>query len=182
MSLSLLPSLVGIFVLLSLISPMRYARSLKASKGLVRPGITAGTAAAFHQAEFTSLKNEIAELLKNIASNFQYAAIGSSGVIAWVITTQASPHKLGGITLAIALWLPFTLACFLVSLSVTQYIRISEIGCYLWRLEGALSAPDLGWEVFFAKRERSVGLMYGIGWVLLLFGDFLMGLFGSALV
>lgn len=180
---SLLGSFVGILILLSLIRPVLYGRDLKMIKGKARPSIIPpkGIVAEFHQAEFVSLKAEIAELLKSVASNFQYAALGSAGVITWVVT-PTSVSKLDKSALVVGLWIPFSLTCFLLSLSVAQYIRISEIGAYLWRLEGAFSSSELGWEEFFSKRERSVGWSYGIGWTILLIVDAVIGCIGPTLL
>jgi hypothetical protein len=132
----------------------------------------------FHQAEFSALKAEVAELIKSVATNFQYATLGSIGVIAWMIT-ETPKSRLDTASLHIGLWLPFVLASFLASLSAAQYIRLGEMAIYLFRLEGALSASGLGWERFFRSRARTIGIVYFIGWAILIGADLGVGAFGQ---
>jgi hypothetical protein len=130
---------------------------------------------AFHQAEFSALKVEVAELVKSTASNFQYAAVGSAAVVTWIATGH---DKMNSDVLRTGLWLPFLLASLLVSMSAAQYIRIGDIAAYLLRLENALGSKDLGWEKTFRTRPRTVGLIYLLGWITLFAMDFLVGALG----
>src|SRR5690348_13125423 len=41
---------------------------------------------SFHQAEFTAIKSEIAELVKASSANFQYAVLASGGIFTWIVT------------------------------------------------------------------------------------------------
>jgi hypothetical protein len=136
----------------------------------------------FHQAEFVSLKSEIAELVKATAANYQYAVLASAGVFTWLFTAE---HKEGSTlivhldkTIVIyAVWIPLIITALFLWLTCGLYIRISEIARYLRRLEDALGSCNLGWEKAFEKHPGTLGPIYAFGWFLLLVGDWLLALY-----
>ena len=140
------------------------------------------TQIAFHQAEFVALKAEIAELVKSNAANFQYAVIASAGVFAWIagaerITDHKPLFELQPGVLHYVFWLPVTIATFFGLMSIGIASRIRQMGSYLEKLEEQLGENkvgnnvSLGWESFFQKRFGVFGVLYSIGWVVLLGGN-----------
>jgi hypothetical protein len=135
----------------------------------------------FHLSEFTSLKSEIAEMVKATAANFQYAVIASAGVFTWIVTADEIRGHTPRVPLRYeiipyGIWLPFLLSTLLFSLSVGLYVRISEMAIYLRRLEDALGSRELGWEKMFSGHPGILGPLYAYGWILLLGGDWALAL------
>lgn len=138
--------------------------------------------AIYHQAEFSSIKTEIAELVKTIASNFQYAVIGSAGVFTWITAAETvMGHKplisINPEYIEYTLWLPFMLSGLFCSLSAGLYVRLTEMAKYLWRLEDVMGSGELGWERMFYGHPGTLGPIYLYGWLLLLAGDFLLAFY-----
>src|SRR5579863_1141588 len=74
----------------------------------------------FHNAEFTALKSEIAEIIKAAAANFQYALVGSAAVLTWLAPGEHTvAHVLT--TAPYAALLPFVLSCLFFWLTSGLY-------------------------------------------------------------
>jgi hypothetical protein len=136
----------------------------------------------FHQAEFVSLRSEIAELVKTAAANFQYAVVGSAGVFAWMATAdRIKDHTpifgFGPALTHYGVWLPFILSSLFCSLSFALLIRINETARYLRRVEDAIGSEKLGWEKEFAGHPGTLGWIYLYGWLFLLSGNLLLAMF-----
>jgi hypothetical protein len=134
---------------------------------------------SFHQAEFTSLKSEIAELVKAADSNFKYAVVASAGVFTWIATADKVQGHTSLLPLNLSLmrysvWLPFLLSGLLFSLSAALFIRLNEMAGYLHKIEGALGSYRLGWEEYFRNHPATLGPIYLYGWIVLLTGDWLL--------
>jgi hypothetical protein len=132
---------------------------------------------AFHMAEFSALKAEIAELVKVASSNLQYALAASGGITAWLLTAKVPedgktllfPAKLQGPHLVFLL--PLLLSVAFGMLAAAAYLRIGHKAEYLKLLESWLRAAGLGWERLFEHRPRMLGWLYGGTWGGLLIFD-----------
>jgi hypothetical protein len=130
---------------------------------------------AFHMAEFTALKAEIAEQVKAAAANFQYALIASGGVIAW-LSTKDKPTS--PTLVELAWWVPVILSVFFGALSLVTMFRLGFTGTYILELEKRLAVNGHGWETYFRTRSRLFGLLYVIAWVVLIGGTLWLALRG----
>jgi hypothetical protein len=131
----------------------------------------------YHQAEFVTLKAEVADMLKTMSSNFQYAILASAGVFTWLasadhIVGHDPIVRLNEELVRQAVWLPFLVSSFFFSLSMALYGRLSEMRKYLTRLEQALGAKGLGWEVAFSKRPVTLAAIWGCAWFVLIAGNY----------
>jgi hypothetical protein len=133
---------------------------------------------AFHMAEFSALKSEIAELVKVASSNLQYALAVSGGITAWLLTTKAPeagekllfPMTAGNLRYA-AFVLPLVVSAVFGALASAAYQRIGQKGCYLRDIEDHLRAEGLGWERRFEARPRALGGLYSAAWFGLMMFD-----------
>lgn len=138
--------------------------------------------AVYHQAEFVALKGEISNILSSMSSYFQYAILASAGVFSWLLTNYDPSH----ITIlrshpayegdAVFL-LPFVISGFFLGLSMALYLRLRDMRDYIILLEGVLGSHELGWENFFSKRPPTLGLIWGVGWLMLCASDYALGLY-----
>jgi hypothetical protein len=131
----------------------------------------------YHQAEFVVLKTEVADTLKTMSSNFQYAILASAGVFTWFasadhITGHEPLFRLNYDLVQYAVWLPYLVSVFFFTLSMGLYTRLSEIRQYLGRLERALGTEGLGYEAAFSNRPVTLAVVWGWAWIVLIVGNF----------
>jgi hypothetical protein len=135
----------------------------------------------YHQAEFVALKAEVADTLKTMSSNFQYAVLASAGVFTWLATASHDPsHQpilpLDPKVVQYAFWLPYLVSVFSFTLSMGLYARISEIRQYLRRLERTLGTKSLGYEAAFSNRPVTLAAIWGCAWTILMVGNYVLAL------
>jgi hypothetical protein len=135
--------------------------------------IPRGERITFHLSEFTALKDEIAEDIKSVTANFQYAVALSGGIAAWLLSKDHVPPdgQLAKIAIAIVWWLPLLLSSLLGGLTLAINWRFSFKGEYLRKIEDVLRFDDLGWERAWAARPRGVGIAHYMNWGVLLVLD-----------
>ena len=128
----------------------------------------------FHTSELSSLKPELVESMKLIASSYQYAVLGSMAIVTWLIATD--PTRIAPELLRNVIFLPFGLSLLLYSLSLAQYLRTLDMALYSLRIEKALGAPGLGWVNSQRNRPASLLLIFFFGWVILLGVDLVVAI------
>jgi hypothetical protein len=136
----------------------------------------------YHQAEYVALKAEVADTLKTMSSNFQYAILASAGVFTWLVAATHDPghvpvFPLNPEIVQYTVWLPYLLSGFTFTLSMGLYTRISEIRQYLTRLERALGTKGLGYELAFSNRPVTLAAIWGCAWIILMAGNYGLALF-----
>jgi hypothetical protein len=131
---------------------------------------------AFHLEEFKALKAEIAEDLKLISANFQFAVILSGGIAAWMLAKDhVIPKGTEQAAFVIASWLPLLFSA-LFGFTVWAISRRFDIkGGYIRTLEGNFRFDDLGWEHAWDFRKHSVGKMVWAQWSFLGLLDLALG-------
>jgi hypothetical protein len=105
-----------------------------------------------------------------IASSYQYAVLGSMGIVTWLFTQNTA--TMNKVLLSNVVWLPFVLSGLLFSLSMAQYLRLGQMGRYFHQIEQSLGAPKLGWENWQRNFPATVLPVFFVGWALLLLVDF----------
>jgi hypothetical protein len=166
-------------VVVPLIVVISYARLKRPDPPATYESLSGGYV-TFHQAEFTALKSEIAELVKAAASNFQYAILASGGMFAWLLTsdlkTLAQRDAARGELMSTAVFLPYGVSALFGALSLAGFVRIGEMATYLRALEKKLACSPFGWETYFSEHKIMMGAVFSFGWVLLLGGDLYLAL------
>jgi hypothetical protein len=114
---------------------------------------------AYHLAEFTALKSEIGELIRQSNAYLTYAIATSGGVAAWLLTHPEDAGPVGP-----ARWRPLTVSFLFGLLSLVSYVRIGEKGAYLRKLEDRLGAFGLGWEREIKRRPRMIFAVHVTMW------------------
>ena len=139
---------------------------------------------AFHMAEFSALKSEIADLVKVASSNLQYALAVSGAITSWLVVSVKWPRfgavsrPLSAENLRYAFLLPLLLSALFGMLALAAYLRIGMKGDYLSCIEDRLRARGLGWERHFKQRPRTLGALYLAVWSCLIGFDLIVAYIG----
>ena len=121
----------------------------------------------YHMAEFTALKSEIAELIKQTYAYLTYAVGISGAIFSWLLTRSDEETNMWWMV-----FLPWLITFFYSQMAIASRRRINLKGGYLKLLEGRFSAPGLGWERTFAVQRESIGRLHAVAWVVLFWGTF----------
>ena len=101
----------------------------------------------YHLEEYKCLKNEIAESFKESFQVVVFSVTANAAIIAFVSShSDLAGHGAFRFLYAIPLFVAFVS----YALYLLRRRSISRIAQYLYRLENAFAAKDLGWERFYA--------------------------------
>lgn len=135
----------------------------------------------FHQSEFNSLKSEVAERIKSVAENFQYALVSSAAIFTWLLVhgPGADDHSVNADGAKALLdsaarwgiWLPAVISFLFVLFSAASYSQIGTMGRYMAEIEKKLGHASLGWEKRWRKRQPILGTIYAMAWLILFLGN-----------
>ncbi len=136
-------------------------------------GLDDATRIAFHMAEFTALKSDLADHIKSTTANLQYALLASAGVFAWTLNDQSVGQATRDHTraLSLAVWLPFLLSNVFGLYSILIRVRIGKEVQYVRKLEALFSLQGLGFEGFLHNHLVLVTWLQTGAWTLLIVGD-----------
>lgn len=145
---------------------------LKSATGADVPEATVEVAsmAAFHMAEYSTMKAEIGELVKAASSNLQYALAVSGGLAAWLLSAKAPKageqmmFSVNPEHLRLAFLLPILLSSAFGFLALAAYNRIKTKLDYLRKVEDRFRMDGLGWQHEAAARPKALGGLYGAVW------------------
>lgn len=103
----------------------------------------------FHLAEYSALRNEMIELIREIGLLNRFFLVSVAVSVAWLLGESG---KLDRITSFIGAWLPYFIAQWLSAYRRGLSGAIKRVGEYLLELEQSYASPELGWQAFLNKR------------------------------
>ena len=127
---------------------------------------------AFLLSEYSALRQEILETLKELPSNEKLGLIFSGGYWGWLLTNSVDSSYV-----SVAAWVPGVLT-ILFALRARAFInKLRNFHTYILKIEQEFDLGDLGWEKHLNTRKAGwFGNYNDAFWPALIFGNFFAGI------
>lgn len=134
----------------------------------------------FLLSEYSSLRQEILDTVKEVPSNEKFALVFSGVYWGWILTNiSVKSHLL------VAIWVPVILTILFMLRASALEKKFESFHMYLLKIENTFNLGDLGWETHLKNREGGwfggsdrgwFGGFYRAFWPVLVAGNFLISI------
>ena len=116
---------------------------------------------AFVAAQYTEVRKEVIDRLKELWALEKFAFLGAAGIAAWLLTNT---ERLGT-SEKLAWWLPliFLVVCLARFLAGTRHLK-ERTTLYLTTIEKRYLGPGGGWEQWFSKLSGNETYAFAFAW------------------
>jgi hypothetical protein len=135
----------------------------------------------FRLHEYDSVKKELLDQVKALATLFQYAIFVTAAIFGWLLTHPPSEPasawlRFGMEAYATAWWIPLVLTALLFLQTWASISRIDRASLYIKQLESSFGATPGGFETQIERHRSSIRKTIYAGWALLFLFDTLTAL------
>ncbi len=126
----------------------------------------------FLLSEYSALRQEILETLKELPSNEKLGMVFSGAFWAWVLTKPEGRHYI-----FVTAWIPGALSILFALRAKAFSKKLHDFHNYLVKIESEFDLGKLGWEKHMEEREEGWFERYNKAfWPALIFGNIAVGI------